>query len=386
MNIRINTVNCYEEVYENVLPYPKFKIQMTCRTTIVQFVLLVAVFISSGAVLAVDDLPDEEEFKALKLPNTSGWGGNVLFGVGNIDFESNLVTGNGLVDISHATISSVLDAPRSSSAETYAVLTGEINYTFAEQRTQLFLGSSVENLVTFDLAKLLGVRREYPNVGLLSAALVLTDASAEVWEDPFLEGSPRRETHRDAPGFRLEWEDIMGSSFELLFTVRDIDIANERSGDFLVTQARLTTADQRLLNRNGSKYATEVTYTWQLAPRHLLRPQLGYRNNDLDGGAVSNNRYWLQLSYAYFANPLIVILTGEIGGSDFDSKNPIYGEFQDSTTVLLGTTLLYRLPTQSQRWSAIANIIYVDDDSDIDFYDTTATSIIVGMDYQLGNR
>jgi len=367
------------------VPITNFEIPIARRGTIVQLVLLVALFTGSGVVLAIDDLPDEDDVMVLKLPNTSGWGGFVLFGVGNVDFDSNVVAGNELIDIGNTTIGSVSDTPQSDD-DTYGALTGEINYTFAEQRTQVFLGSSLEDLVTFDFAQLLGVRREYPNVGVLSAAFELDGVPAEVWEDPFLEGSPRTRTDRDATGFRLEWDDIMGSGFEVQFTARDIDIDNEQSGDFLVTQGSLAPADQSLLSRSGDQYTATVSYAWQLAPQHLLRPQFGYRNNDLDGAAMSNDRYWLQLAYAYFANPLTVILTGEIGGSDFDSANPIYGEFQDSTTALLGATLFYRLPTQSQRWSAVANIIYVDDDSDIDFYDTTATSIILGAEYRFGNR
>ena len=367
------------------VPITNFEITIARRATIPQLILLVALLIGSGAVLAVDDLPDEEDLKVLQIPNTSGWSGFVLFGAANVDFESNLVAGNGLIDIGNATIDSVFDAPRSDD-DTYGALTGEIKYTFAEQRTQVFLGSSIENLVTFDFTQQLGVRRAYPAAGVFSAGLVLTGAPAEVWEDPFLEGSPRVETDRDGPGIRLEWDGIMGSGFEVQFAARDIDIDNERSGQFLVTQGRLSRADQRLLNRNGDQYTATVSYAWQLAPQHLLRPQLGYRNNDLDGGAVRNDRYWLELAYAYFANPLTLILTGEIGGSDFDSSNPIYGQRQDSTTVLLGVTLFYRLPTQSQRWAAFANIIYVEDDSDIDFYDTTATSIILGAEYRFGNR
>ena len=47
------------------------------------------------------------------IPQTPGWRGFVVGGVGYTDVKSNLVAGNGMLDIGHDTINSVNDAPRS---------------------------------------------------------------------------------------------------------------------------------------------------------------------------------------------------------------------------------------------------------------------------------
>ena len=50
------------------------------------------------------------------IPETPGWRGFVLAGAGYIEFETNLVAGNTIVDIGNTTIDSVNDAPESDSA------------------------------------------------------------------------------------------------------------------------------------------------------------------------------------------------------------------------------------------------------------------------------
>ena len=49
------------------------------------------------------------------IPETTGWRGFVVGGAGYTDVKSNLVAGNGILDIGRDTIDSIYDAPRSDS-------------------------------------------------------------------------------------------------------------------------------------------------------------------------------------------------------------------------------------------------------------------------------
>ena len=77
------------------------------------------------------------------IPQTPGWRGFVVGGAGYTDVKSNLVAGNGVIDIGRETINSIYDAPQSDSTW-HPVFTGEINYTFEDQ-WQVFLGTSLED-------------------------------------------------------------------------------------------------------------------------------------------------------------------------------------------------------------------------------------------------
>ena len=101
------------------------------------------------------------------IPEAPGWRGFVVGGAGYTDVKSNLVAGNGILDIGHDTIDSIYDAPRSDSAW-HPVFTGEVNYTFEDQ-WQVFLGTSLEDALTLDGVSQFGVRKGLGASGILQA-------------------------------------------------------------------------------------------------------------------------------------------------------------------------------------------------------------------------
>jgi len=311
------------------------------------------------------------------IPDKSGYSGFVLMGAGYIDAESNTVAGNSVMDIGNPTVDSVFSSPQSSD-DVHPVLTGEVRYTFAEKRTQLFFGNSIEDLTQLDITQLAGVRRESREAGTFGLFYVFSSIPPEAYEDPYLAGSPRRETDRESQGVRFEWDSILGSRFDLQFTYRDINIDVERSGQALGLSAQ----DQLLLDRNGDQIAIVLDYTHIISPRHILQPQIGYRDSDYNGGAVANDSTFVQLTYVYRKDRWTLITNALVGKTDYNENNPIYGKPQDSDQLLLGTTISYQLPVANQRWSANALITYVDSDSDIDFHDNTVVSAIFGLGYR----
>jgi hypothetical protein len=179
----------------------------------------------------------------------------------------------------------------------------------------------------------------------------------------------------------------MGSAFELTFSYRDISVDTERSGQG-VTSVACTEACQRLLRRDGDQYFWDVAYLFRLGDgqRHLLRPRLRYIMDDRDGAAVSNDAYWAQLSYIFMGQGYNVVTNLAAGSSSHDDPNPIFGRKTDSDRFAIDTTLLYRLPTESGRWQAMATLFWGEEDSDVAFHDSEAFQVGIGALYRFGNR
>jgi hypothetical protein len=319
------------------------------------------------------------------IPQTPGWRGFVVGGVGYTDVKSNLVAGNGILDIGRDTINSIYDAPRSDSAW-HPVFTGEINYTFEDQ-WQVFFGTSLEDAVTLDGVAQFGVRKDLGTSGVLQGGYLFSGIPTQTWEDPYAEGVKREETDRDSSGLRLQWDRVMGSAFELTFSYRDISIETERSGQG-VTSVPCDVACQDLLRRDGDQYSFDVSYLYKLGEgsRHLLRPMVRYTIDDRDGEAISGDSYRLQLSYVFLGQGYTVASNVVFGGSSEDARNPLFGVTTDSNRYAVDTTLFYRLPAASGRWQALGGITWGKDDSNVRFYDSEVFNVNVGVMYRFAGR
>ena len=319
------------------------------------------------------------------IPETPGWRGFVVGGVGYTEVKSNLVAGNGVLEIGRDTINSVNDAARSDDA-VHPIVTGEVNYTFVDQ-WQVFLGTSLEDALTLDGVAQFGVRKALGAPGVLQAGFLFSGIPTKSWEDPYAEGVRREETNRDSTGVRLQWDRVMGSAFELTFSYRDIAIDNERSGQG-VESVSCNAACQDLLRRDGDQYSFDVSYLYRLGEgsRHLLRPMLRYTIDDREGDAISGDSYRAQLSYIFLGQGYTVASNVAFGGSSQDARNPIFGVKTDSTRYALDSTLFYRLPTASGRWQALGSILWGKDDSDVRFHDSEVFNVNVGAMYRFGSR
>jgi hypothetical protein len=129
----------------------------------------IALALSASFASATDDVADERATEIGDVPATGGIHGFVLFGAGLMDIESNTIAGGGRVEMGDERSTSVFDDANSDSVG-HPALTGEIAYTFGESRTEVFVGSSLENLLTFDVSQALGVRTQLESAGIFSIA------------------------------------------------------------------------------------------------------------------------------------------------------------------------------------------------------------------------
>ena len=64
------------------------------------------------------------------------------------------------------------------------LLNADIRYTFADTRTQIFLGNLILDAVRFDFTQQLGLRQEMGDKGIVATSLVFNVMPVELWSDP----------------------------------------------------------------------------------------------------------------------------------------------------------------------------------------------------------
>jgi len=318
-----------------------------------------------------------------KIPEKDGLSGYVTLGVSSTSFSSNMISGSDFGDIGDETIDSLEKSPGSEDL-TSGFFTGEVNYTFADTRTQLFLGNSLEDMVRYDFGFQAGIRQEVSNNGVVSGAILFSGMPANVWADPYVVNQERKETERDSSGGRIAWSGAMGTGLEVRVSRRTIDIDDEFSGLTPTTLGGLglTQAQTESLSREGDQTSLDASYTFDFGQGHSLIPKITFTQMDLDGDAMSRDQLGFQLAYAYQTRRFSLVTTGIVSSSDYDEENPLYGKKQEVDT--LGVTFLgaYHQPFGLKGWSAIASVAVLDADSNIDFYDTEVTMVSLGMLYR----
>lgn len=326
---------------------------------------LMIVLSAAGSAMALEPLPKEK-----------GWSGFVLFGGGFMKVEANTIAGNQIIDIGDETIDDIFASPDSDSSAVPTATFG-LEYTFKNLKTQWFIGNDIEDYLRLDLVVAIGVRQKIGQ-SLLEAAIVRTPGvGREVWEDPYIAGSPRKETDWDATGIRLTWQT---GGLEFLISAREIEIDNERSG--LDGGLGLTPGEIALLDREGNINRFRTRYRFKPRGRHIFEPGIEFIDHDSDGEAKAYDGARLLFTYAFHGLPKWIWTTTVQAGS-FENKevNPIYGIQDEFDSVAINSTFTWDL-FKSDRWKAIVIAAYADRDHDIDFYDSQIVSGSVGAIYR----
>ena len=336
----------------------------------IKIAMLPAVFAVSSTLHAIEAIPTEP-----------GWSGFVIIGVSSMDAKSNVIAGVDRygIDISKPTISSLANEPESES-QGMPQLNLNVKYTFASQ-TQVFIGNSMEDIVQMDTASVAGVRQQFSDKSILEFSFVSTPTFApiQVWADPYVVGTPRVETDRTSRGFRLEYDKILGTGFGVQYTARETEVDNELSG---TTQLGLPAAQAQLLNRNGDVTRLVAYYRFPRMGRNEFEVRLGHRVYDLDGEAMSGDQNEIQLTYAYLGDRFL------FGGNVFfwtgeaDAVNPVFGVTREDDTTGLAVLLFDRGLFNSKQWWGQAQAVWVNQDSNVNFYKASSTILSLGAQYR----
>jgi len=331
-------------------------------------ILLVPVFVAlAGSAYAIEAIPEE-----------SGWSGHVRLGAGGITAKTNMVAGidRYSIEIGDSSIDSLDDSPDSESTP-IPQINLNLKYTFATQ-TQLFLGNSLEDIVQMDLITLFGVRQQFSDRSIIELSAVATPSfgPAQTWEDPYVVGEDREETDRISRGLRLEYDKILGTGFGLQFTQRETEIDDELSG---TTQLGLSDAEAALLDREGDTTSVAVNYTFKPVGRNVFSLRVGTSDDDRDGDAMAGDSNQVQLTYVYLGDRFITAINGSLLTKEYDARNPVFDKTRDDDGFGLALLLFDKGLFDSKDWWGQASAIYIEQDSNIDFYDSSAMAVILGV-------
>ena len=320
------------------------------------------------------------------IPETPGWGGFVIAGVGFASLRSNTIAGNRLFDIGKPRFDS-LGARPSTDGSFLPVITGELNYSFSGG-WQAFFGTALEDAVTLDGVTQLGLRKDLAGSGIFQTGLLFSGIPTKVWEDSYAEGVERKTTDRESTGLRLQWNRVMGSGLDVTFSYRDISIDTERNGEGLLS-VPCDVACRDLLRRDGDQYSFDVSYLFGRlgeGRNQQLRPRVRYTVDDREGDAMAGDSIWLQFTHGYFTPGFWVISNIAYGKANRDAPSPIFGVKTDPDRYVLDTTLFVRLNAFGPGWQGVGSLSWGKSDSGVNFYDSDLVLASVGMLYRLGGR
>jgi hypothetical protein len=326
--------------------------------------LSLAVIISGSPALALDPIPKQ-----------AGFSGYVQPGLGGLSIKSNMVAKVLSFDLSDQKINNLNDEPDSQSTMLFS-LPFKLAYTFQGGRTQVFLGTEVGDLLSFDTAQQLAIKQDVRALGVMQAGLLFSGAT-RVWKDPYVTGQNRDDTDRKNMGAQFTWDKMFGSNLELEYSIRKIDIGSEKSGEFL----GLSDSNQDRLDRNGVVHKVSAAYQFQLGEKHRLTPEIALSYDDLDGEAMANTGVDLKLNYSYFGDPITLVLNATVGAAEYDKSNPIYGKTREDDRYGASATVYYKNPWGWKLFGSDPMQFFVTGaysltDANIDFYTQEA---LLGM-------
>ena len=315
------------------------------------------------------------------ISSQSGFSGYIQPGLGYLNIKSNTVAKVLSFDLSDQKISDLNDEPDSQSTVIFTV-PFKLAYTFAGTRTEVFLGTDVGDLLSFDTAQQLGVKQGVGSLGVFQAGLLFS-GNVRVWKDPYVTGQNRDDTDRRNVGGQLVWDKIFGSDLELEYSLRKVDIGSEKSGQFL----GLTNSEQDRLDRNGTVHSLSAGYGIKFGGNHRLTPQITLSYADLDGEAMANTGVDLQLRYIYDGDPITLVLNGYVGQADYDKSNPVFGKTRDDDSYGVTATVYYKNPWGwalfgSEPMKFFVTGAYTAVDSNIDFYNQEAVLGMAGIAFR----
>jgi hypothetical protein len=316
------------------------------------------------------------------IPKQAGFSGYIQPGLGYLSIKSNMVAKVLSFDLSDNKINNLNDEPDSQSTMLFS-LPFKLAYTFQGGRTQVFLGTEVGDLLSFDTAQQLAIKQDVGSLGVMQAGLLFSGAT-RVWKDPYVTNQNRDDTDRRNIGAQFTWDKLFGSNLELEYSARKIDIGDEKSGDSILT---LTNADRDRLDRNGVVHQVSAAYPFKFAEKHQFTPEIALSYADLDGEAMANTGVDLKLNYTYFGDPLTLVFNGSVGQADYDKSNPIYGKTRDDDRYGVSATVYYKNPwgwklPGSEPMQFFVTGAYSVTDSNIDFYNQEALLGMAGVAFR----
>ncbi len=325
---------------------------------------------------------------AAPISKDDGFSGFVAVGVSSMKYESNMYAGTNFDDeMTDKNIDTVNDSP-SKESSTQPSFNFNLKYTFAESQTEVYIGTLLEDLVTFDSTAVLGVRKNFDGLGILGVGLLGSIVPTKVWEDPYKTNGHRKSTDMTSSGISVKWEGIMESNFDVELRARTFDIdGGDKSGTNTtagVYPHGLSTSQLNSeLDREGDLTQLITAYRFNIGKKNTLRASIRLSDYDLDGKAMEHTRTGFKLDHAYMGEKWNFVTVIGISKDSYDNTNPLYNKAADAKNIGGAFTVMYKNPFDiSKDLSLTASAAFYDTNSDIDFYDSRVSMINLGVLYK----
>ena len=320
-----------------------------------------------------------QSFSQVGLPETSGIRGFVRPSIGYLNFSSNMVASFLRYDLAARQTKSVLARPESQAMPIF-LFPFEVTYTFAKSRTQIILGTQLDDLIRFNLTQQLGVRQQFKNVGVFQLSFLLNGLPTKIWKDPYVANEDRVETPRNSRGVRFIWDLMFNTGLRVQYAVRRMKPGEELSGQWL----KLVASDRELLVRNGWLHNIEVLYWIKLKGRQFVAPAVMLIIDAKEGEAMARNAAEIKINYTWIGKQFSFAANSYFGYSLHRGENPIYGKTQEDIYFSLMAMVYYENPWgwkigNSDPMRFFLSTAIYRSDTNIDFYYKDAFLITGGV-------
>lgn len=192
-----------------------------------------------------------------------------------------------------------------------------LNYTFADSGRQVYFGTPPELSGPPGLS--LGLVQPFSDGSRLDIS-VFTRLFSEVWRDPYLTDTDRKETREYNYGTRLAYEQIFGTGFKLSYAFSRVDVNVDDIGDRFND-----------LERDGYIHAAEVEYDFKPGNAMTLSPGFKLSIGDIDGDANAYTGYQFGLGFQKFSKSYRLMLKAAVGWVDYDDQHPVFNKTRNDT-------------------------------------------------------
>lgn len=192
-----------------------------------------------------------------------------------------------------------------------------LRYTFAESRRRLYFGTSSEAAGRPRLS--LGFVQPFSDGSRLDLS-VFTRPFSEVWRDPYLTDTRRKETRQYRYGTRIAYRQMLGTPLSLSYAFSRVNVNVDDIGDRF-----------NELKRDGYFHRAIVEYDFRLGQTLSLAPDFELSVADIDGGANAYTGYRFGLGLRKFSKSYQLMLKAAVGRNDYDDEHPIFSKTRDDT-------------------------------------------------------
>ncbi|MCP4672299.1 MAG: DUF2860 domain-containing protein [Desulfobacula sp.] len=250
-------------------------------------------------------------------PELNRFFGRIEFGAAGVSSDSNFLAFDKKESIlfyhenNLETISDLNDSASRSSFLPFLVLF-EVNYLIKDDMLFYFgtpfFDDDREGLTA-------GIEKLFENNSVLDLSIFVESFST--WEDPYIINVEREMTLNEASGISISYQEIFGTDLGINYTIKGMAVEDDISGK-----------NNPALAREGSMQSIRAGYDFFLSEKEdtVLTPAIIASRERMDGDALANKTYGLELAYGRNKPNYAVFVSGTMQKIKYDNIHPVFNK------------------------------------------------------------